>query len=153
MIDLVFRNSTRERVLPRSFFERIVRLGLAIAGVRGRVALSINLVGIRRMRVLNRIYRKRDKATDVLSFPLGETQQNGYTERTLGDLFLCIPVARAAARREHIGLPGKMAWLTVHGLLHLLGYDHERSPHQAARMVALERKILNYGTNAHHRRH
>lgn len=143
-LDLVFRNSIAARQFGVRFFQNIIRAGLRVVGQGNRpVEISITLVGEQRMRTLNRRYRGKDNATDVLSFPLAQAFLTEYTSvRTLGDLFICLPYARRAAKRERIPLAAKLARLAAHGFLHLAGYDHERSARQARVMERLEQKIL-----------
>jgi probable rRNA maturation factor len=88
------------------------------------------------IRELNRVWRGKDRPTDVLSFPSGLIDPAG--RRHLGDIALCLPVAaRQAARRRHT--PRREALLlALHGLLHLLGYDHETD---GGEMEALERRL------------
>ena len=89
---------------------------------RGTVAVA--LVTDARMRVLNRTFRGVDKATDVLSFPAeGPGLQ---APRHLGDLAIAVGVARRQARAQGHNLARELRILALHGLLHLLGYDHER---------------------------
>lgn len=143
VFDLVFRNSTKNRRFSQAFFERILdSAGRTMRLKKGIYEISINLVGDRRIRSLNKRYRRKDAATDVLSFPLGGAGPAGYNEKALGDLFLCVPFAERAARQEGMALDAKLAWMTVHGLLHLAGYDHERSRRDEEIMMALEKKIL-----------
>lgn len=148
MFDLVFRNTTRDRAYSESFFKKIIEatLATALAGQAKPKAkhleFSVTLVGEKKIRDLNRTYRRKDAVTDVLSFPLGETPVAGYTSNGSGDLFLCLSYARAKAKREGVSLKRMMAWMTVHGTLHLLGYDHERSSKDEKKMFALERTIL-----------
>jgi len=144
MWDVVFRNTTRTKRYPQAFFDRI----LEVAGKKMRLEkatyeISINLVGEQRIRSLNKKYRHKDTVTDVLSFPLGAEDLTGYNKKALGDLFLCVPFAARAARSEGMSLDKKLAWMTVHGLLHLAGYDHEKSDREAEAMAALEKKILS----------
>lgn len=143
MFDLVFRNSTKNRRFSQAFFERILRAAQkSLKLKKATYEISISLVGEQRIRSLNKQYRKKDAVTDVLSFPLGGEDLTGYNKKALGDLFLCVPFARRAARNESMTLDTKLAWMTVHGLLHLLDYDHERSSEAARTMAALEKKIL-----------
>lgn len=143
MIDLVFRRTARgdDRFNER-FFRRIIENALRALKHTAPVEVSVSLVGPARMRSLNKTYRGTNKPTDVLSFPLGGQGVPGYTVRVLGDIFICEACARVDAEREGMTLERRMAWLTVHGLLHILGYDHERSAAEARRMAALETKIL-----------
>jgi probable rRNA maturation factor len=120
-------------------FRRWVDAALAGARRRDPAELAIRLVGAREGRELNRRYRGRDYATNVLSFPA--ELPKGVKLPLLGDLVICAAiVAREAAEQ---GKPPRdhYAHLTVHGALHLLGYDHETAA-DAARMEALEIRIM-----------
>jgi probable rRNA maturation factor len=101
--------------------------------------LSVLLVGPARSRRLNAHYRRRDRATNVLSFPAppGATGGAGL----LGDLVICPAVLRAEARAQHKSARAHWAHLVVHGVLHLVGYDHEREQ-QAQRMERREIRVL-----------
>ena len=81
--------------------------------------VSVLLCGDAAMRRLNRTYRRKDKTTDVLSFPSRES--GGF----LGDLIISAPEAKRQARRSQAAYPKVLEKLLLHGLLHLLGYDHE----------------------------
>ncbi|MEK7525581.1 MAG: rRNA maturation RNase YbeY [Patescibacteria group bacterium] len=143
-IDLVFRNTTSDKSFNAQFFKDIIqRVFKALGKKSPNLEISVSLVGEYKIRSLNRKFRKKNSVTDVLSFPLGEDALTGYTSvRTLGDLFICMSYARTAARRESMPIEHKLQWLTVHGVLHLLGYDHERSAKEATVMERLEQKIL-----------
>jgi probable rRNA maturation factor len=86
---------------------------------RARGAVSIALVSDRRIRSMNRTYRRRDYATDVLSFP---SEERGF----LGDIAIAKGVAARQARDAQHSFPTELRVLALHGLLHLIGYDHER---------------------------
>ncbi|MBM4138067.1 MAG: rRNA maturation RNase YbeY [Nitrospira sp.] len=103
--------------------------------------LSLELVGDRRMRRLNHMYRKRDRTTDVLAFPMRESH-NPYP-MLLGDVVISVPTARRQASASGRSLGDELAALLVHGVLHLCGYDHERSAREAVRMRRRETAILN----------
>ena len=102
-----------------------------MAAARARGAVTVALVPDRRIRALNRQYRGKDQATDVLSFPAEEPGQ-------LGDIVIALGVARrqAAAAGHPVGT--ELRVLALHGLLHLLGYDHEQDDGHMAR---LERRL------------
>jgi rRNA maturation RNase YbeY len=131
--------------------------------------LSVLLVSDRRMRSLNRRYRKKDRATDVLAFPLhkkspltltlslqGRGKENISSppsgERTkvrglkppmlLGDVVISMQTAKRQAKEFGHSLRDEIERLLVHGILHLLGYDHERNVRAAAVMARKERTIL-----------
>jgi probable rRNA maturation factor len=119
----------------------------ALAGARHRkpAELSVRIVGAREGRSLNRRYRGRDYATNVLSFPAdmaeGVKLPKGVKMPLLGDLVLCAPVIAREAREQKKPLAAHYAHLTVHGALHLLGWDHE-DEREAECMEQLEREIL-----------
>ena len=118
----------------------------AAAALEGRIReadLAIRLVDAREGRALNRHYRGKDHATNVLSFPaeLPEGLPEGVRLPLLGDLVLCAPVVAREAREQGKPLSAHYAHLTVHGVLHLLGWDHEDA-RDAECMEALEREIL-----------
>ena len=102
--------------------------------------LSLELVGDGRKRRLNRLYRRKDRTPDVLAFPMREAA--GPYLPLLGDVVISIPTAVRQAREAGRSLNDEVAWLLVHGVLHLCGYDHEKSPSEAARMRRRERAVL-----------
>ena len=106
---------------------------------QGRAELSIALVGDREMRPLNAKYRKKNKTTDVLSFFVQDQPKSGA--KLLGDVVISVEQARRQARERARTLKSEMVTLLIHGILHLLGYDHEKSPRQAKIMFACERKL------------
>lgn len=107
-----------------------------------KVEVSIALVGDERIRELNKYWRKKDKPTDVLSFPIDE-KPPGYRYRILGDVVISIPYAKRQA--EEIGFTPKeeILRLLIHGILHLLGYDHEKDEKEAEIMFNLQDKIFD----------
>ena len=145
-LDLVFRNETKApegASYPEAFFRSWIERTLQLAPSHSEVVeVSVTLLDPGQMQDLNKRYRNKDAPTDVLSFPLGEISLPGYTVNTIGDLFICPQYAAHKAEGEGISLDDKMSWLVVHGVLHLLGYDHERSTKEAAEMGRLEKQIL-----------
>ena len=116
------------------------------AALDGRIReadLAIRIVGSREGRALNRHYRGKDYATNVLSFPadLPEGLPEGVRMPLLGDLVICAPVVAREAREQRKPLAAHYAHLTVHGALHLLGWDHGDDV-EAEAMEQLERGIL-----------
>jgi len=101
--------------------------------------LAIRIVDEREGRALNHHYRGKDGATNVLSFPA--ELPAGVKLPVLGDIVLCAPVVTREARAQGKSLAAHYAHLTVHGVLHLLGIDHE-NPREADAMEQLERDIL-----------
>jgi probable rRNA maturation factor len=98
-------------------------------------SLTIALADDRRVRALNARDRKKDKATNVLSYPSGDRE-------FLGDVVLARQTVWREARSQGKTAADHVSHLVVHGTLHLMGYDHETSEADAERMEALERRIL-----------
>ena len=107
----------------------------SVAPARARGAVTLALVPDSRVRALNRRYRKKDAPTDVLSFPAEEPG-------TLGDIVIASGVARRQAHAAGHAFGTELRVLALHGLLHLLGYDHERD---AGQMARLERRLRRAG--------
>ncbi|MCQ4165187.1 rRNA maturation RNase YbeY [Tahibacter harae] len=126
--------------IPRSdSFQRWVQAALQVARRRRASELAIRLVDAAEGRELNHHYRGRDYATNVLSFPADLPP--GLRLPLLGDLIICAPVVAREAAEQGKPLRSHYAHMTVHGVLHLLGYDHMADA-EAERMEALERKAL-----------
>jgi probable rRNA maturation factor len=112
-----------------------------------RANLTIRVVGAAESRVLNRTWRGKDKPTNVLSFPSGEFAEDrpklplSSGESLLGDLAICAPVVAREAREQDKPAKAHWAHMVIHGVLHLLGYDHEND-RDAAVMEAREVAIL-----------
>jgi len=94
------------------------------------------------MRTLNRRYRGKDRTTDVLSFALREGPFARVQPEFLGDIVICVPVAEKQAREAEHSLASEIELLLVHGLLHLLGYDHEKGAREARRMRRKEEQLI-----------
>ena len=133
MIDLVFKNYTSQIAPRQGFFKNILETVMKELKMNGNIEVSINLVGEGKVKDLNKKYRHKDKSTDILSFPLGGGS---------GDIFICLSFAKREAKRENVSMEEKLSQLAVHGILHLFGYDHERSEQDAQKMFDLESKIL-----------
>src|SRR6266542_81550 len=117
----------------------------SIAPSRARGTVTVAIVSDARVRALNRQYRRKDKATDVLSFPAsasrlrrGRPDERGY----LGDVVIAAGVAARQAHEAGHTLATELRVLALHGLLHLLGYDHERDD---GRMARFERRLRRRG--------
>jgi probable rRNA maturation factor len=112
----------------------------ALAPLRRSAVLSVRIVGRARSRSLNARYRHKDKATNVLSFGGAGTAPDG--RRFLGELVICAPVVAEEALAQRKSLQAHWAHMIVHGVLHLLGLDHERRA-EALKMAAREVQILD----------
>jgi rRNA maturation RNase YbeY len=174
-VPVVLQNRQRVVAINWAWLRRTAEAVLSAARADG-AELSLVLVSDRRMRALNRRYRKKDRPTDVLAFPLqispltptlslqgrggknvssppsGErTKVRGRVEASSqpqkppmlwGDVVISVPTARRQATELGHGLREELRRLLVHGVLHLLGYDHEQGPRDAALMARKERAIL-----------
>jgi probable rRNA maturation factor len=107
----------------------------AKAAIRVDTEATIRIVDEAEGRALNKAYRGKDYATNVLTFPLADEPH------LMGDIIICAPVVAAEALAQHKPLAAHYAHLTVHGILHLHGYDHEIEA-QAALMEGLETAII-----------
>lgn len=113
---------------------------LSLTGQRN-AEVSVLLVGDKAMRTLNRHYRGKDRTTDVLAFPLREGRFGRIQPHVLGDIVLSLPAAARQAKAAGEPRSVEIERLLVHGYLHLLGYDHERSRAEARRMDGRERRL------------
>jgi probable rRNA maturation factor len=105
--------------------------------------LSVLLTGDREIRRLNAEYRGKDKATDVLSFALQEGSAPELSGKALGDLVISLQTTLAQAAEFQVSPAEEFLRLLIHGLLHLLGYDHENVPSaEASRMRRKERALM-----------
>jgi probable rRNA maturation factor len=143
---LAVQYATRARTVPHEAqFAQWVR-----AAMRSEAEITVRIVGEREARELNRTYRGKDYATNVLTFVLRDCAP--YE----GDLALCAPVVAREARAQGKALTAHYAHLTVHGVLHLQGYEHDEE-RDAAAMEQLEKRILKrlgypdpYSATTHH---
>ncbi|TBR13680.1 MAG: rRNA maturation RNase YbeY [Lysobacter sp.] len=131
----------RKGVPSATSFRRWV--GAALDSRIREADLAIRIVGEDEGRSLNRHYRGKDHATNVLSFPaeMPEGLPPGVHLPLLGDLVVCAPVVAREAAEQGKPLAAHYAHMTIHGALHLLGWDHENEA-DATAMEALERRIL-----------
>ncbi len=118
----------------------------AVAPARARGSVSVAIVPDTRVRLLNRQYRKKDAPTDVLSFPASagplRRDEPSRERDCLGDIVIAAGVARGQARAAGHSLQTELRVLALHGLLHLLGYDHERDD---GRMARFEQRLRRKG--------
>lgn len=131
----------------------VVRTALATEGVDRPVLVSVLLVEKDEIQRINAEYRKKDCVTDVLSFPMLETADGRLPEDPgpadledgrlfLGDVVICVPKALEQAEEYGHTADRELAFLMVHGLLHLLGYDHDR-PEREETMIMKQENILS----------
>jgi probable rRNA maturation factor len=142
------QNSTRAAAPPKALLLQAARLTIEAAAcwrLPPCLELSLLLTDDEGIRALNRAYRGQDKPTDVLSFPLWEEQppiSPGSAALPLGDIVISLARAEAMARELGHSARRETAFLFVHGLLHLLGYDHEQGAAAKRRMFAQQKQII-----------
>lgn len=97
--------------------------------------ISLSLLTPPEIKKLNKVYRHKDKVTDVLSFTLNQAG-------ILGEVLICVAQAKKQAQQKKHSLSKEIQILTIHGILHLLGYDHERSQAAWRKQTKMETEIL-----------
>lgn len=131
-MEILIRNEQKKRIgfqKLRGHIERILRLL-----DQKDIEISLYLVDDAGIRRLNQQYRDIDSETDVLSFPQEEDFPVAQENHLLGDIVISTETAHRQAREHQLTLMEETVLLFIHGFLHLLGYDHERSPEEAAQM-------------------
>jgi probable rRNA maturation factor len=128
----------RVRGVESKLLSKIAHRALEVLGL-SKVELSIVLVSDAQIRRLNKLYRNKDKTTDVLSFPIGEKVEDWLI---LGDIVISVDAAKRQAQELGHSLKEELRRLLVHGLVHLLGYDHELGGEEEKKFFELEEFIL-----------
>ena len=113
---------------------------LALSDIDKNVEMSVRIVDEVEGKALNKRWRNRDYATNVLSFPL--KTEEGPAAGLLGDIVICAPVIRNEATEQKKILQNHWAHMVIHGTLHLIGYDHTND-NDAEKMESLEIELLN----------
>ncbi len=138
---MILRNQTR-----RHFPERKIRRAISIFLKEFSLAgsdLDITFVGDKAMQRLNSKFRGKNKTTDVLSFPLHEARVARKQKVFLGDLVISLPTCAKQAKEHKKSFEKELLFLIIHGFLHLLGYDHEKSVKEEKLMQKWERRLEN----------
>ncbi len=133
-----------ELALKRAYLKKVIETTLRHLDVKQDCEIGIACVDLDQSQQLNLEYRRKDKPTNVLSFPseIPEEILPMLAARPLGDLVICIPVVLQEAAEQQKVPVEHFTHMLVHGTLHLLGYDHEISDEDADEMEALEIEIL-----------
>ncbi len=134
-----------ELVLKRAYLKKVVETALRHIGTQSNCEIGIACVDNDESHKLNLEYRKKDKPTNVLSFPsdIPDEMAKYLDAFPIGDLVICIPVVLQEAIDQNKTPIEHFTHMLVHGTLHLMGYDHETSDEDAEEMEALEIKILD----------
>ncbi|AGR42297.1 rRNA maturation RNase YbeY [Spiroplasma diminutum] len=125
-------------------FNNLLKSTKEILKIDQILSLSVNYIDPLNSKELNNNYRGKDYVGDVISFPIdddfGIYEQLGFKE--IGDIFITFDEAQRKAQKYNHSIKEEMAWLFTHGLLHILGYDHETSEEDEKEMFELTNKIL-----------
>lgn len=148
-IKVMISNKQKKVKIPtgiRLLIRRCCSAVLTMEGFEGSAEISVSFIDNEEIRRLNRIYREKDTATDVLSFPLGENGVYDVNFETgaymLGDIVISMERAMEQASMYGHSLQREIGFLTVHSMLHLLGYDHEQGGIEAVHMREKEEQVL-----------
>lgn len=144
-------------LFKRSYIKKVLEAALAeLNQPSAQLEVSLSFVGEEEIRSLNKQYRDTDRVTDVLSFPSVDNPSRGVIDiaehgadlnpetwlLNLGDIIICLPRAKQQAKEYGHSLKREVAFLALHSLLHLLGYDHMNEQDEA-QMNELQNRVLN----------
>lgn len=124
LIKVNFTNQTKEVIPKLKDLTKLVKLTIDREHLK-RVEVSIILITDQRMRLINHQYRKINKTTDILSFSLNDELTLPFAYDLFGDIYISMGQAKKQALASNTSLFEELSYLLVHGVLHLLGYDHD----------------------------
>ncbi len=124
-----------------SFLNKVIDYTLEHENAEGSV-FSLVFVDEKTIQDINREYRNIDSITDVISFAFEDNYKLNSNIRVLGDIYICIPKMNSQAKEYGHTKEYELAFLTVHGILHLLGYDHVKNKEEEKIMFELQDKII-----------
>lgn len=139
---ILIKDRQRRRRLNKSRITKISRKILLLLN-QPNAELSILFVGDKKMTRLNTDYRGIPRSTDVLSFEAAIPASISNTNNVLGDIVICVPMVESQAKAYGFGFYEEIHRLLIHGILHLLGYDHERSVYYGTIMKKKEQELFN----------
>ena len=130
----------QDRTITKKFIKEVVNSILEELS-QDNVEIGLILTDNNTIQALNKKWRNKDKPTDVLSFPINEKPPK-YRYKILGDVVISLPFAKEQAEKIGLTYKEEVLRLTIHGILHLLGYDHETSEEDAEIMFSLQNEIF-----------
>jgi len=138
-------NETNEEIKELEEINKLLDFALKYQNINNAI-FNIIIVDEETIREINKIYRDKDSVTDVISFALEDDKTFIKTDfRILGDIYICLNKAKSQALEYNHSFLREIAFLSIHGLLHLLGYDHMEKEDEEV-MFKLQEMILNeYG--------
>ncbi len=126
-----------------ALYNKLFKKTLNMLNVSENAIMSVTFVSKEQIHQINKTYRNIDRPTDVISFALEDDETFVKTDyRVLGDIYICLDKARSQAIEYGHSFKREICFLSIHGLLHLLGYDH-MNPEDEKVMFGLQEKILN----------
>lgn len=148
-IRVIISNQQKQVKIPtglRMLIRRCCHAVLELEKFPDSAEISVSFVDNEQIREMNRQYRDKDSATDVLSFPMGEDGKYDENHETgakiLGDIVISMPRALEQAHTYGHSLEREVGYLTAHSMLHLLGYDHEKGGLDRVRMREKEERVM-----------
>ena len=135
-------NETKDDIAVLDTVKNVLEFALKYLKIKNSI-FNVIIVSIDKIHELNKTYRNIDRATDVISFALEDDETFVKTDyRVLGDIYICLDKAKEQAIEYGHSFKREICFLSIHGLLHLLGYDH-MNPEDEKVMFGLQEKILN----------
>lgn len=142
-------NNLTANPVDEDFIKEMIRQVLRGEGIKKEIELSLAFVGQGRIREVNKRYRGKNRATDILSFPeskiLMEKFKIGPTQKMqgLGEMVICLREVKKNSKKLDLAFDKELAKVVIHGILHLLGYDHEKSEQEEIKMQEKENYYLS----------
>ena len=144
-MNIILRKTVKKFGISDKYIKTVVSDTLKLVK-KTKYSVSISIVGEMRIRTINRLYRNIDYVTDVLSFPIEEEDDffgGQFTaEQELGDIFICPHKIKRQAKEFNVTYKEEFTRMIVHGVLHLIGYDHIKEK-DASIMFPLQEKIVS----------
>ncbi|NLC54970.1 MAG: rRNA maturation RNase YbeY [Erysipelothrix sp.] len=129
----------------KELFNEVIKITMLKLKLEQDYDLSVSFIDDKQIRVINRDYRHIDKSTDVISFAMLDSQDfvvQDNSDLDLGDIFISVETANKQAKALNQSVNREILFLFIHGLLHLLGYDHQKEEAEKV-MIQLQEEILN----------
>jgi len=156
MVNLEINNLTASRI-PGALLKKSAKKTIKELKIRKDTEISLVFVGAGRMKRLNKFWRGKNRVTDVLAFNLNQAnkiKKNKFLPEEnfigpldnvlrLGEIIICLPVAKKQAKIREYSLDRELTVLLIHGILHLGGYDHEKSEKEEKKMMEKQEEILS----------
>jgi probable rRNA maturation factor len=139
---ILLNNRQRKHPITPRQLKKVAERILSALGCPEEAELSVTIVGDRSIRIINREYLAKDRPTNVISFSLQEGEHGGISPHVLGDVIISADTSAREAEQAGMQPFERLSFLLLHGILHLCGYDHERSGEQEALKMEKKEKEL-----------